>query len=267
MALFPPRQSRWIQLDDNTYYQYHQGRKCFVRLQAPLEDSGSSDADSIPAERIPDWSVAFVVDEETGRDSYTHLKLMNHWIPFTDTDWSEFGAYQRSLQYRHPNASTATAPTERSTAATHFGAATIRPIFQERYRNGNTIKEPFTDVLYNARMEHAAWGAVERSEDIAFDCGEFQTNTNRKFTVRLGLPRVKVAPIQKNLQRRGQPLTRGDLAIIIAEEVRRALAASGERIYLSDGTSIGYNDIVLVDVKCVGQASVQPSLGYYPPIA
>ncbi|KAI0793630.1 hypothetical protein C8Q74DRAFT_1243527 [Fomes fomentarius] len=116
-------------------------------------------------------------------------------------------------------------------------------------------------------MEDAARGAVERPEDIAFDCGEFRTNPNRKVTVRLCLPKINVVPIQKNLHHGGKPLTRKNLAKIIVEEVRRAMASSGDRLHLSDGTSIEFDDIVLVDVRCVGQGSVQPSLGYYSRMA
>ncbi|KAI0755857.1 hypothetical protein C8Q74DRAFT_1213753 [Fomes fomentarius] len=156
----------------------------------------------------------------------------------------------------YPSASTPTAPTEplsSTVGASKQGAAGIHavlpPVHEDARtepklrRKGNKVEEPFTVMKYdNTCMKDAANGEVMDSEEDTFDHGKFRTKEGGQ---------VHSPPLRW-------------LARIIAEEVERALALSGYRLHLLDGTWIEYDDIVLDDVKCVSQGSVQPSLRYYP---
>ncbi|KAM5544957.1 hypothetical protein V8D89_001068 [Ganoderma adspersum] len=112
-------------------------------------------------------------------------------------------------------------------------------------------------------MSTAERGHVADPEMFAYS-GELVAQA--RATIRFGLPHEELTEYtarQHNLQRFERPIMRRHLAIAIAEELRRVLAAleeSGWPLTLPNGRRVAFEDIYLIDIKRVSRGSLQPTL-------
>ncbi|RPD77260.1 hypothetical protein L226DRAFT_569446 [Lentinus tigrinus ALCF2SS1-7] len=118
-------------------------------------------------------------------------------------------------------------------------------------------------VVFYAPLSDARNGNIEHPHVTAFD-GLFAQPSKEKFMSRLRLPgKPEYKSKQRNLHRKGKPITRAELARLISDDVNAILASGSLDI---DGKKITFNDLILVDVHCVSVGSVQATLAtrYYP---
>ncbi|RPD56099.1 hypothetical protein L226DRAFT_535920 [Lentinus tigrinus ALCF2SS1-7] len=138
----------------------------------------------------------------------------------------------------------------------------LKVVEQHPYRNGD-IPAVQPVILY-ARLSEAQAGNVKDPQLTAFD-GLFVDPNKEKFMSRLRLPGNRSYDSkQRNLHRKGKPITRAELARLISDDVKAILESGPLPI---DGKDATFNDIFLVDVHCVSVGSVQATLAtrYYPP--
>ncbi|KAM5543995.1 hypothetical protein V8D89_002612 [Ganoderma adspersum] len=152
-------------------------------------------------------------------------------------------------------------------SAGHHGAApsdtVMRVILQETYRNGLV---PVNDTLvrFDVPVSSAERGDVAGKDLQAFT-GEL--TVKEKVSIRFGFPCIGLSEYrakQHNLKRGGSPLTRGQLAKIVAEEVKRvgnALAQIDKPIARrANGRPVALEDLILVDVRRVSDGTLQPTI-------
>ncbi|PIL26950.1 hypothetical protein GSI_10088 [Ganoderma sinense ZZ0214-1] len=145
----------------------------------------------------------------------------------------------------------------------HAAAGRLREVEQAIYHSGVV---PITDTLvrFNVPVSSAARGDVRDKDRQAFTA---DLTMREKVSIRFGFPFIEASEYkarQHNLKRGGLPITRGQLAMIVADEIERAAAALRQiNVHIARGANglpVGVQDLILVDVKRVSDGSLQPTI-------
>ncbi|RPD67253.1 hypothetical protein L226DRAFT_565989 [Lentinus tigrinus ALCF2SS1-7] len=119
----------------------------------------------------------------------------------------------------------------------------LKVVEQHPYRHGEETPA-VQPVIFYAPLSEAQAGNVKDPQLTAFD-GLFVAPSKEKFMSRLRLPgKLPYQSKQRNLHRKGKPITRAELARLISDDVKAILKSGPLRI---DGKDVAFDDIFLVD--------------------
>ncbi|TBU22800.1 hypothetical protein BD311DRAFT_811227 [Dichomitus squalens] len=143
------------------------------------------------------------------------------------------------------------------------GHTQIKVVPHQLYASRNFNGDP-EEVRYNLSLGllETNWGQVANADAVAFT-GELTTKA--KATIRYQFERWPYNEEQVHLQRGGKPITRGELAFVIAQQMKKLIMEMKARNqplrFDNSNREVMLSDLVLISVKRVAEGSVQAILG------